>query len=101
MSVKAFKIKYSDKFKSNPGQYTIEKENGRFLWIHIDSTDETKKDPEVAALLKRIRVGKWTNSDFELLNTRLIPTNVKGNEWSEVPIFVSRNIFKMEINKKI
>ncbi len=59
------------------------------------------KDPEFAALLKRIRVGKWTNSDFELLNTRLIPTNVKGNEWSEVPIFVSRNIFKMEINKKI
>jgi hypothetical protein len=34
------------------------------------------KDPEFAALLKRIRVGKCTNSDFELLN-RLIPTNGK------------------------
>ena len=54
------------------------------------------EDPQFAALLKRLRVGEYTDADFELLNTS---KNDLGDEWSEIPIFVSRNILKMEINK--
>ena len=57
------------------------------------------EDPEFAALHLRLRVGECTDADFELLNTRLFSKNDFGDEWSEVPILVSRNILKMEINK--
>jgi hypothetical protein len=57
------------------------------------------EDPEFAALLKRLQVGECTDADFKLLNTRLISKNDLGDEWNEVPILVSRNILKMEINK--
>jgi len=102
---KSCKTNYSNKHKTNPSQYSIEKENGRLLWLQLTHviilTKQMRQieDPEFAALLKRLRVGECTDADFKLLNTRLISKNDLGDEWSEVPILVSRNILKMEINK--
>ena len=102
---KSCKTNYSNKYKKNPSQYSIEKENGRLLWLQqthvVILTQQMRQieDPEFAALLKRLRVGECTDADFKLLNTRLISKNDLGDEWNEVPILVSRNILKMEINK--
>lgn len=89
----------------NPSQKIIEKENGRMLWLQLTHVIFLKQlmrqleDPELAMLLSRLRVGKCTESDFNLLNTRLLSRNDLGKEWDEVPILVSRNILKTEINK--
>jgi hypothetical protein len=102
---KSCKTKYSNKYKKNPSQYSNEKENGRLLWLQLTHVEiltqqiRQIEDPEFAALLKRLRVGECTDADFKLLNTRFISKNDLGDEWSEVPILVSRNILKMEINK--
>ncbi len=85
---KSCKKNYSDKFKRHPSQRTIEKENGRLLWLQLTHvvilTQQMRQieDPEFTSLLKRLRVGKCTTADYERLNTRLISKNDLGNEWS-------------------
>ena len=86
-------------------QKIVEKENGRMLWLQLTHVIILKEqmrqldDPEFASLLSRLRIGKCTDADYELLNSRILSRNDLGNEWDEVPILVSRNVIKTEINK--
>ncbi|KAI1782011.1 hypothetical protein LXA43DRAFT_869725, partial [Ganoderma leucocontextum] len=82
---------------------------GKLLWMcfsHVIMLDEvmrqqgSHKDTFIR-LLARLRLGECTDADFNLLNSRLLQNQPRGDyvsQWATAPIIVSDNATKDAIN---
>jgi len=84
---------------------------GKLLWLSVNvvvilheiKRQTGKENQPFIELLARLREGKSTESDYQLLNTRLIK-NVRpdwsSSSWNNAPIIVSENVVKDALNVK-
>ncbi|KAJ6484119.1 hypothetical protein C8R45DRAFT_1148436, partial [Mycena sanguinolenta] len=84
---------------------------GKLLWLSVRTVvllTEVKRQsgPENArflALLTRLREGRCTDSDYDLLNTRVlgnVEVDWSSDEWRKAPIIVPDNATKDALNVK-
>lgn len=82
---------------------------GKLLWLSIKTVvilteimrQSGNENTRFIELLDRLREGKCTQNDFDLLNTRLIKNakpNWNGPDWQNVPLIVRNNEEKDAIN---
>ncbi|KAI0717167.1 hypothetical protein C8Q76DRAFT_587754, partial [Earliella scabrosa] len=83
---------------------------GKLLWLSFNTVvilDKVMRQhgPEnhrFVDLLSRLREGRCTDEDFQLLQTRLLETQLESvqhaEDWSEAPIIVSDNASKDALN---
>lgn len=84
---------------------------GKQLWLSIDTVIELtsvlrqsgENNEEFLMLLKRLRFGKCTDADYNLLNTRQISVLSKNmlKKWQFEPVIVSDNATKDAINERM
>lgn len=101
--------------KSKYGKGSERKEKkilGRLLWLMVDTVVELtinmrQQGPEnfrFSELLRRLRTGNCTDSDYELLQSRIIGRNDDINpddpKWKTSPIIVSENSVKDALNER-
>jgi ATP-dependent exoDNAse (exonuclease V) alpha subunit len=91
---------------STRGQETV---FGKLLWLSITKvvilTQSMRQcGPEnerLVKLLRRLREGRCTDDDFDLLSTRILDNmSVDWSEWQIVPIIVSENAQKDALNER-
>ena len=91
---------------STRGQETV---FGKLLWLSINKvvilTQSMRQcGPEnerLVQLLGRLREGRCTDDDFDLLSTRILDNiSVNWSEWQNVPIIVSENAQKDALNER-
>jgi hypothetical protein len=94
--------------KTTQGQQNI---FGKLLWLSVKTVviltevmrQHGTENRAFVSLLGRLREGKCTHDDFELLNSRQLPTSAvisPRENWSNVPIIVSNNECKDALNVK-
>ncbi|KAH7924617.1 hypothetical protein BV22DRAFT_993914, partial [Leucogyrophana mollusca] len=96
------------KVSTTYGQNTI---FGKLLWLSVKTVvlltevmrQSGNENERFVTLLGRLRHGKCTEEDYQLLNTRLV-SNVKPDwepsGWSNAPIIVSSNDVKDKLNAR-
>ena len=100
-------LSHAQLYSNTPfGQKTV---FGKLLWRSVDTVvllDEQMRQTGEAnakfiSLLSRLRDGSCSETDFELLNTRLISTaneDLTDELWRKAPVIVSENAVKDAIN---
>ena len=93
----------TEKYVVKRTQSDINKELGMHLWRqinHIVLLDEQMRvqDKNYLALLNRLREGKCTNSDVDMLNRRVVGQTVDITSSSDAPIITPGNQLVMAIN---
>lgn len=82
---------------------------GKLLWMSVDTVvmltemmrQSGPENIEFQNLLTRLRTGRCTQADFNLLNTRLLQNNVvdwASGEWDDAPMVVADNETKDTLN---
>ncbi|KAJ7162718.1 hypothetical protein C8R43DRAFT_819195, partial [Mycena crocata] len=82
---------------------------GKLLWLSVNTvvmlTENMRQTGEhnraFVDLLNRMRVGRCTSADYDLLNTRLasnLDIDWQSTPWSEAPVIVTENAMKDAIN---
>lgn len=82
---------------------------GRLLWLGFDTAvilveqmrQSGAANDRFRELLNRLRVGRCTNADFELLNSRIMNTSVVDvRAWKNAPVITTHNAIKDALNDR-
>lgn len=85
---------------------------GRLLWLTIDTVVELKTNmrqqgshnSQFSELLKRLRIGRCTDADYELLKSRVIgrhkDLDLQNPKWKAAPVIVRDNTAKDALNEQ-